>query len=122
MAHRILIVDNDKSARKMFAHLLRQHGYETFEADNGRLAMEQLATLPVDLVVTDMIMPQMDGVETILSVRRQYPDTKIIAMSASGITPAESRLKIARMLGSHKTLIKPLEPEEFLGAIRELIG
>ena len=122
MAKRILIVDDDKSSRKTCIRLLKQSGHEMLEAENGRIAMELLRLSPVDLVVTDMIMPVMDGVETILAVRRLYPDVKIIAMGASGLGPSESCLRIARALGSHKTVVKPLVSEEFLRAVDELIG
>jgi len=122
MARRVLIVEDDKPSRKMCAQLLKQGGYEVLEAENGRVAMEQLLRYTVDLVVTDMIMPVMDGVETILAIRRLYPDVKIIAMGASGLGPSESCLKIARALGSHKTVIKPLISEEFLRAVQELVG
>ena len=120
MAQRILIIEDDKASRNMLAQLLKQGGYEVFEAENGRIAMEQMLRQPVELVITDMIMPVMDGVEIILAVRRLYPDVKIIAMGASGLGPAESCLKIARMLGSHKTVIKPVIPEELLRAVHEL--
>jgi CheY-like chemotaxis protein len=119
---RILIVEDDKLSRRICVQLLKRDGYEVFEAENGRVAMEHLLRQPVDLVVTDMIMPVMDGVETILAVRRLYPNVKIIAMGASGLGPSESCLKIARVLGSHKTLIKPLITEEFLHAVQALIG
>ena len=122
MAQRILLVEDDNRTRKMFAELLRQNGYEAFEAENGRVAMETMRHQPVELVVTNMKMPVMDGVETILAIHRLYPDVKIIAMSGSGIGTSESCLKIARTLGSHKTLTKPLIPEEFLRTIRDLIG
>src|ERR1700761_8332753 len=108
MAPRILFVEDDKPPRKMFAGLLRQGGYEVLEAGNGREAMEHLEREPVDLVITDMIMPEMDGVQTIMAVRNRCPGAKIIAVAESRFTPAESSLKIARALGSHKTLVKPL--------------
>jgi len=106
----------------MFAGMLRNGGYEVFEAKNGREALEHLKREPVDLVITDMIMPEMDGVQTIMAVRDHCPGAKIIAVAESRFTPAESSLKIARALGSHKTLVKPLIPHELFDAIRELVG
>jgi CheY-like chemotaxis protein len=122
MSQRVLFVDDEKLPRKAAASLLRKNGYEVFEADNGRDAMAQLLRKPVDLVITDMIMPEMDGIETILAVRGRYPGIKIIAAAETKITPVESHLKIARVLGSHKTLVKPLDKTELLDAVRELIG
>src|SRR6185312_4940470 len=106
----------------MFAQLLRQRGYEVLEGENGRACVEQLFEQSVDLVVTNMIMPEMDGVETIVAVRERYPETKIMAISANGMNPADGCLKIARALGAHKTLAKPLNPVEFLGEVKALIG
>jgi|SRR3954471_19255892 CheY-like chemotaxis protein len=122
MALRILLVEDDNSTRKLFAQLLEHHGYEVSQAENGRAAMQQMQRQPANLVITDMIMPVMDGVDTIVAVRREYPDVKIIAVSESGFSPAENCLKIARALGSHRTLTKPLDPRELLNTIRELVG
>lgn len=122
MAPRILFVDDDKSPRKLFANLLRHGGYSVLEAENGRKALEQLDRESVDLVITDMMMPEMDGVQTIMAVRNRCPEVKIIAVAESRFTPAESSLKIARALGSHKTLVKPLIAHELLDAVRELVG
>ena len=119
---RILFVEDDKSARTLFASMLREGGYEVLEAENGRQAMEHLERESVDLMITDMVMPEMDGVQTIMAVRNRCPGAKIIAVAESRFTPAESSLKIARALGSHKTLIKPLIPHELFDAVRELVG
>jgi CheY-like chemotaxis protein len=122
MAQRILLVDDDDPTRNMFARLLAQHGYRVAEASNGRAAMEQMQHKPAELVITDMIMPEMDGMEIVVALRRIYPGVKIIAMAESGLGPAENSLKIARALGVHKTLIKPLEPEQLVSAVQEVLG
>lgn len=122
MAPRILFVEDDHTPRKAFAGLLRKSGYDVLEAENGRAAMQHLDEKQVDLLITDMIMPEMDGVQTILAVRRRCPDVKIIAVAEHRIAPAESSLKIASALGSHKTLVKPLVAEELLDSVRELVG
>ena len=122
MASRILLIETEKHARRMFAELLRQNGYEVLEAENGRGCVEQLFDQSVDLVVTNMIMPEMDGVETIVAVRERYPETKILAISANGINSADDCLRIAKALGAHKTLTKPLNPELFLREVNALIG
>jgi len=122
MAPRILLVDDDISQRKMFASLLRNHGYAVLDAGNGRKAMEHLEREPVDLLITDMVMPEMDGVQTILAVRNRCPGVKIIAVAERKLTPAESSLNIARILGSQKHFVKPLVPDELLDAVRELVG
>jgi prepilin-type N-terminal cleavage/methylation domain-containing protein len=120
MRRRILLVDDDELLRAALAGLLARANYEVFQADNGRVALQKLAQQPVDVVVTDMLMPEMDGVETIVALKRLYPELKIMAISGGGITPAEDHLQIARALRADKVLAKPLLPGEFLQAIDEL--
>ncbi len=120
--HRILVVEDNELLRQMLARLLRRTGYEVAEAENGCTALQRMQEWPADLVITDMIMPRMDGVELILVLRRDHPHVKIIAMSGNGLTSAETQLRIARLLGTHEVLVKPLCPREFLGTIHGLIG
>jgi len=122
MAQRIFLVEDDEPTRKIFARILAQHGYKVAEASNGRTALEQMHRMPVDVVITDMIMPEMDGIKTIVALRRIYPGVKIIALSESGLAPAETSLKIARALGAHKTLVKPLDPQQLISAVQEILG
>lgn len=122
MPQRILLIEDDEPVRIIFAKLLAQHGYSVAEASNGRAAMEQIQQAPVQLVITDMIMPEMDGMETIVALRRLYPGVKIIAISESGLGPAENSLKIARALGAHKTLVKPLDSQQIISAVQEVLG
>ena len=121
-APRILIVEDDADLRDTLADVLTQSGYEVAEAPNGRLALQHMEQQPAEVVVTDMLMPEMEGVETIMAIRRAYPAVKVIAISGGGINSGESYLAIARVLGTHKILSKPFVPRELLEAIRELIG
>lgn len=122
MPRRILLVDDDQQVREMFTTLLAENGYAVSEAKDGRIAIREMLREPADLVITDMLMPKMDGVETIMALRRSYPDVKIIAISENGLGPAENFLKIASKLGACKTFAKPLNSQQLLTAIRELIG
>ena len=122
MPQQILLVEDDHHLRRMWARLLSQNGMEVTEAENGRAAMDQMLRKPADLVITDMVMPEMDGVETIVALRRSYPGVKIIAISEGGFSPAENCLKIAHKLGAQKTFAKPLVPQQLLEAIRELLA
>ena len=119
---RILIVEDDEDLRNLLEQLLLRMGYQVALADNGRSALLQMSKQPVDLVVTDMLMPEMEGAETILAVRQHYPDVKILAISGGGISSATTYLKIADALGAHKILNKPFEPPEFLKTVREVLG
>jgi CheY-like chemotaxis protein len=118
---RILLIEDDEPLRKTLGRLFLRSGYEVAEAENGRTALQEMARQPADLVITDLIMPEVEGVETIRSLRRQYPGIKIIAMSGGGRSSAEGYLRIAQNLGAQRVLAKPLTPWELLEAIRELL-
>jgi CheY-like chemotaxis protein len=120
MAGRILLVEDDDNLRSALARLLVRTGYIVMEAGDGRVALLQMSQQPADLVITDMLMPVMEGAQTILALRRMYPGVKIIAISGGGICSAESCLAIARALGAQKVLTKPLIMAEFLDAVRDL--
>src|SRR4051812_21504881 len=122
MTSRILLIENEKHSRRFLAQLLRQNGHEVFEAENGRGGVRQLFDQSVDLVITNMIMPEMDGVEIIVTLRERFPETKILAISGHGMNMAEGCLKIAKALGAHKTLIKPFNSEVFLQEVNTLLG
>jgi CheY-like chemotaxis protein len=122
MARRIIVVEDYEPLRRSLGALLSQAGYEVIEAWNGQVAMQQMLRQPADLVVTDMLMPEMEGAEVISSLRRIYPTVKIIAISGGGISPAENHLAIARALGAHKVLSKPLGLQDLLESVRGLVG
>ena len=122
MQARILLIEDDQYLCTMFAEILVQAGYEVAEATNGRMSMQRMAEKPADLIITNMVLPEMDGVEIIMAIRRRFPGAKVIAMADTLLSPAEDLLKIARMLGAQRTLAKPLLPEELLRAAHELLG
>ena len=90
------------------------------QATNGREALQRVALTPYDLVITDILMPEQDGLEVIKELRRAFPTVKIIAISGGGLFDKASALKCATLLGAHRTLAKPFGPEELLGAMRAL--
>ncbi len=101
---------------------LKHAGYETIEATGGRAALALLANAEPDLIITDMVMPEMDGVELIMTLRKIRPKLPVIAMSGGGRVGPESYLRIARAGGAAKSLTKPFETPELLAAVQELIG
>ena len=119
---RILVVEDDEQVRTMLCMTLRQAGYETVEADSGRTAREVQAHQPADLVVTDIIMPEEDGLETIMYFRKHFPDTQIIAISGGGRVDARDFLKDAQLLGATVTFQKPVDRGQLLGAVRDILG
>lgn len=119
---RILLVDDDEVLRRVLSRALTRAGYEVVEAENGQVALDRVSEQPADLLVTDIIMPVMEGVETIRALRARHPFLKVIAISGGGHNPADWYLKIARSFGANKLLFKPFGPEDLLEAIRELLA
>lgn len=119
---RILIVDDDEQVRTMLRLTLEREGYEVVEAKNGCQALDRYHAAPADVVLTDLIMPDMEGIETITSLRGQHPEVKIIAMSGGGHVGPQSYLDSARMVGAAYAFAKPIDREELLSAIRQLVA
>ena len=117
MKPRVLLIEDNEPLRHSLAKLLVRVGYDVTEAANGRIGLTCMSECAADVVVTDMMMPEMGGVETILALRRSYPGVKIIALSG-----AAPYVNIARAVGSNKAMRKPVEPDEFIDAVRELVA
>jgi CheY-like chemotaxis protein len=116
----ILIIDDDRQVRLMLRRRLMQHGYEIAEASDGNEGVRLYRETPTDLIITDLIMPEKEGIETIIELRRDFPDVKIIAISGGGTNNSEQYLNIAKNLGARYTFAKPVEIEELLKAISEI--
>ncbi len=119
---KILIVDDEAPMCFVIQHLLRAEGYEVSTAPNGQVALEIASKESFDLVMTDLIMPLKDGIETILQLRVSQPDIKIIAMSGGWNGGAQSYLRLAGKLGASQTLAKPFDRATLLDAIEREIG
>lgn len=118
----ILLIDDDDLLRRMLAITLTKMGHQVTEAPNGREALRLFAAEPPDVVLTDMVMPDKEGVEVIGELRRLQPDLKIIAMSGGGRGDAFDYLKIARLMGAASTLQKPFSNEALATAIATVLG
>ena len=119
---RILVIDDDVQILRMLRHILEDPEYEVVGAPNGRVAMRLQRENPVDLVITDIIMPEMEGIEVIIELRKQYPDVKIIAMSGGGRMEPEGYLYMAKRIGADRVFSKPFLPEELLEAVEDLLS
>jgi CheY-like chemotaxis protein len=119
---RILIIEDDNEVREFLESLLERAGYETLAAGNGKEGVELFSSTAVDLVITDIIMPEKDGIETIMDMKRGRPDLKVIAISGGGRAEPENYLHSARLLGADRTIKKPFTNEDILGAVGELLG
>ena len=124
MAH-ILVVDDDEPFRHMLRRTLERVGHAITEAVDGGAALRILgaaADTPVDLVITDLIMPGMEGIETIRALRSGYPRVQVIAMSGGGRMRPEGYLEVARAFGAARILIKPFDNAELFTAINAALG
>lgn len=122
--HRILVVDDNASIRFLLTRILTSAGYEVEEASDGQVALASYAKRPSDLVITDLIMPDKEGLETIRELRRRHPGVRIIAISGggSGGHGMTEYLETARLLGARRTLAKPFSQEEVLKAVTEALA
>ena len=119
---RILIIDDDPQILNMLGQTLKREGHEVVKALDGEEGLKLYRENPADLVITDIIMPKKEGIETIMELQRDFPDVKIIAMSGGGINVAGKYLSIAKSLGVQKTFAKPIDRDELLKAISELLN
>lgn len=115
----ILIVDDDAPIRSVLRRKLEQYQYDVCEAADGNEAIRALETTKFDLVITDIIMPEKDGIETICFLRLKQPEVKIIAISAPS---NQLFLESARGLGAERVFTKPLKLAELADAVQELLN
>lgn len=121
--HTILLVEDNETLRKVLRKTLTiSGGFKVVESENGRQARQMIETHPIDLMVTDVIMPEEEGVETILRIRKQRASLPIIAMSGGARLSAENCLELAQAAGADLTLGKPFTAEQLLTAIRQLLS
>jgi DNA-binding response OmpR family regulator len=113
----ILVVEDEQMLRTTLRAILQRAGHEVVEADDGAKAMEIFLVNRPDLVITDIIMPNREGVETIREMRTAAPDLPIIAMSGGGSRGGELFLSLAARLGATQTLAKPIRQAELLAAV-----
>jgi CheY-like chemotaxis protein len=118
---RILLIDDDDSFRTMLGLTLKHFGHAVVEAPNGKEGLKLLPQANADLVITDIVMPEKDGIEVILELRKKQPDLKIIAISGGARISAATHLQAAKYLGAAKILPKPFTNEALLAAISELL-
>jgi len=104
---RVLVIDDEVDVRRLLAAGLGADGHTVLEAADGDEGVAVLGRQAVDLVITDIVMPNKEGFETIIELRKTHPWLKIIAISGGGIMSGTDTLRVARSLGAHATLHKP---------------
>jgi YesN/AraC family two-component response regulator len=119
---RILIIDDETQIRSMLRLMLERVGYEIAEAPDGVEGIRQYRENPADLIITDLIMPNKDGIGMIIDLKKEFPKVKIIAMSGGGVNRPEGYLDGAKKLGATCTLTKPIDRDEMLKAVKETLN
>lgn len=118
---RILVIDDEDQVRSMLRMTLEDAGYEVEEAPDGEIGLGIFRKKPTDLIITDILMPEKEGIETILELRRDFPDTKIIAISGGGrFKSPNTFLTMAEHFGADRSFVKPIAHKELLAAVKEL--
>jgi DNA-binding response OmpR family regulator len=117
---RILVVDDNEDLRSTIQALLQADGFEVAVAGNGQAALALHQSHPADVVITDLFMPDKDGIETIVELRKLSPQLKIVAISGWTSTQGSDYLQVAREIGATVTLQKPFDPQELSRVVRQL--
>lgn len=115
------MIDDDEAFRSMLLRALERVGHDVIEAAEGRAALRALSGASVDLVITDIVMPDMEGIDTIRALRRTHPELKIIAMSGGGRVKPESYLEMAKAFGAVRVFSKPFDNEDLFAAIEDAL-
>ena len=119
---KILVIDDDDQMRVLLRQVMEWAGFEVTEAEDGREGMQQQRRQPADLVITDLIMPEQEGMETIRLLKKEFPQTRIIAISGGGRIGPEAYLPAAQELGADRVFSKPFDVRELAGAVKELLA
>jgi CheY-like chemotaxis protein len=113
----VLLIEDDVSVRRIVRRMLERSRHDVTEAENGRVGLDRLRDGAFDLVITDIVMPEMDGLETLIELRKHYPTLKVIAMSGGGRTGNMDFLGSAEKLGASAVLHKPFTSDVLTTAI-----
>lgn len=117
-----MIIDDDQEMRKLLIQVMEWAKFEVYEAGDGREGMKMQRKYKADLVISDLIMPEQEGLETISVLRKEFPDVKIIAISGGGRIGPEAYLPAAKELGADCVFSKPFDLKELIGTIKELLN
>ena len=118
---RILVIDDEPTALDLLRRILEMNGYEVLSAVNGEKGVELFQQQPCDLVITDMVMPVKDGLQTILDLRSIAPYLPVIAISGGGTISKERYLAVAGYLDNVFTIAKPFAIEDITNAVEQLL-
>ena len=118
----ILVIDDDPAMRRLMVRTLSAQQHRVIEAENGEDGLKLLNSEKPDLVITDILMPQKEGIETIREIQERTPGTKIIAVSGGGSSQKLMFLDIARAFGAEAVLAKPFRPNQLIEAVESALN
>jgi CheY-like chemotaxis protein len=114
----VLVVDDEDQVRQLLRETLEQAGYEVQEARDGKEGLARYRAKPTDVIIMDILMPDQDGLESIMTLRREFPTCRVIAITGgSDMIGILNFLDVAKMLGARRTLHKPFEMKTLLEAV-----
>jgi DNA-binding response OmpR family regulator len=119
---KILVIDDDRSMCRLIARILSTAGHDVHKAANGREGISLFGTEQPTLVITDIVMPDTEGMETIVTLRKSDPNLRILAISGGGQVGNASYLDLATKLGADAAIAKPFRAEELLAAVGKLLA
>ncbi len=117
----ILIIDDEAQIRSMIRLVLEREGYVVSEASDGAEGIQLFREKPADLIITDLIMPNKDGIGMMLELKKEFPAVNIIAMSGGGLNRPDGYLLGAKKLGAVHTLAKPINRQELLRVVKDAL-
>lgn len=119
----VLVIDDDTATLDFVERVLHGAGYRVEMATSARAAMRVLAAAAIDAVLLEVILPEMEGVETILEVHRRWPDRPVVAMSGGGaVVSGDYALKLAKAVGAHAVLPKPFSGSDLLAVLDKALA
>lgn len=118
----IVLIDDDESLRLVMKKILQGEGHTVRDATDGSRGVELVEEVEPDLVITDLIMPEKEGIETIMELREAYPGVRIMAVSGGGAADPTGPLGDAEAFGADTSLPKPFSVDEFTAAVRRVLG
>ncbi len=118
----ILVIDDESFMREMLVQMVSLQGHQVVSADNGKAAEKLLKDTDFDLIITDIVMPEKEGLETIMQIHKQQPAKPIIAMSGGAIIDPEVYLNLAKELGARYTFEKPFNRQDLIKAINSCLN
>lgn len=119
---RILVIDDEPYILMMLKKMLEKVGHEVDMAVNGEEGMELFNKYHADLIITDIVMPEKEGLETIRELKKKHPELKVIAISGGGRVDSKEYLDSARLFGASRIFKKPFKQKEIIGAVEELLS